>query len=361
MTQDGATIAVDWELPDGDATSSEDEYMTKFRTGPINIPVVLILHGINNHANFGYVRSLARACTNRGWAAAAMNFRGCGGSQLSTPRGYNGAYTGDIRCIVQRIISRMVGDGCLFIVGNSLSANLVTKYLGEEGFSGTLPERVAAGVALGNPLTLDMRKIDWLFSPVMALGVKKTILEHWAAYRSMNSSECQTALRQALLAPTMKDFDRAVARVFIRNEPVYPFAVSVGFDDAEHYWSEASSYRYAPHITVPTLQVVAGDDFLVFHPFRGKLRHCLTNPNILVIETKCGGHLGWQESLPDGNAFGFGTSWADVVTTDFIAAVLDQRRTGAPIGGLGQSPPPEDYQKYMNEAMLEASTIRSRI
>jgi predicted alpha/beta-fold hydrolase len=59
--------------------------------GPIDLPVVLILHGINNNASFGYVKSLMRTCTNRGWLAVGMNFRGCGGVPLATPRAYNGA------------------------------------------------------------------------------------------------------------------------------------------------------------------------------------------------------------------------------------------------------------------------------
>eukprot|EP00978_Attheya_sp_CCMP212_P049452 scaffold666065_cov55-Attheya_sp.AAC.2 len=43
----------------------------------------------------------------------------------------------------------------------------------------------------------------------------------------------------------------------------------------------------------------------------------------MVVKTKCGGHLGWHEAPPDtGNVFGFGTSWADTATADFIASIL---------------------------------------
>ena len=339
MTQDGGTIAIDWELPaitenspevnqtDTAATLASDQSrIDSVQSGPITQPVVLILHGINNDSSFGYVRSLMRACTKRGWLAAGMNFRGCGGVKLSTPRSYNGAFTGDIRCVVHRLASRIGQGGCIFIVGNSLGANLVTKYLGEEGLSGTLPEAVVGAVALGNPLTLDSRKIDWLYSPVMAMGLKKSVIQNWLSLRHMKNPEFRNAMKNAMAAPTVAHFDEAMASVFIRNDTTYPFAVNVGFEDGRHYWTEASSFRYAQHITVPTLQVIAGDDFLIFHPFRGKLRYCLTNPNIMVIETKCGGHLGWQENPPDGSRFGLGSSWADIATTDFIAAVLDRWR-----------------------------------
>ncbi|KAI2498032.1 alpha/beta hydrolase [Fragilaria crotonensis] len=79
-----------------------------------------------------------RACTDRGWAAVGVNFRGCGGVPLATPRGYTGAYTGDMRGVVQILSGRLekTPQYRIFLVGNSLGANLVAKYLGEEGLEG---------------------------------------------------------------------------------------------------------------------------------------------------------------------------------------------------------------------------------
>jgi hypothetical protein len=108
MPQDGARIAIDWEVPlerttAGTSLSSslveetkkEDDFKREILKGPIRRPVVIILHGINNDASFGYMKSLQRTFCNRGWNAASMNFRGCGGISMTTPRGYNGAYTGE--------------------------------------------------------------------------------------------------------------------------------------------------------------------------------------------------------------------------------------------------------------------------
>jgi predicted alpha/beta-fold hydrolase len=343
MTGDGATVAVDWEIPPG---VNPNDVLQGDGAPPRPVvarPVVVIVHGINNDAEFGYIRSQMRACTDRGWIAAGFNMRACGkGVPVTTPRGYNGAFTGDIRCVVQHIAARLSTDGiggdnnasnnrmssCIFLVGHSLGANLVTKYLGEEGFSGTLPPCVAGGVGLGNPLLMNgVKKIDRLFSPIMALGAKKTILEHWFSIQPMTRSPSfRSAIHRALLAPTLAAFDNAMAPIFVRNEPTYPFSTRIGYESAEDYYNDASSFRHVPHIPIPTLQVVAADDFLVFVPFRGRLRYCLQNPNVMVVETKCGGHLGWQESPPDRSRLGLlGSSWADVVTCDFIEAVLDQR------------------------------------
>ena len=95
MPLDGAVVAVEWELPRLEKdTATEEERKNEILQGPIQQPVVFVLHGLNNHADFGYVRSMMRTCVERGWVAVALNLRGCGGVDFHTPRGYNGAYTG---------------------------------------------------------------------------------------------------------------------------------------------------------------------------------------------------------------------------------------------------------------------------
>lgn len=137
MAQDGAEIAVDWEVPRRTKSSkliSQEARRNEILHGPIDQPVVIILHGINNDSSFGYMRSLQRSFANRGWNACAMNFRGCGGVKMTTPRGYNGSYTGDLRNFVHHISGRLGEDVPVFLVGNSLGANIMAKYLGEGMF-----------------------------------------------------------------------------------------------------------------------------------------------------------------------------------------------------------------------------------
>jgi hypothetical protein len=81
MSADGAKIALEWELPP--VSSQEERAMTDSQRkqevlskGGIKKPLILIMTGMNNHAKFGYIKSLQREYTNRGWVAVAMNFRG---------------------------------------------------------------------------------------------------------------------------------------------------------------------------------------------------------------------------------------------------------------------------------------------
>jgi len=328
MRQDGATIALDWELPPPDIYSkSADERKEQVLNGPIEQPVVVILHGINNDTSFGYVRSLMRECTNRGWIAVGMNFRGCGGTPLTTPRGYTGAYTGDLRGVVQSISARLAEDVPLFLVGNSLGANLVTKYLGEEGLFGTLPKCIAGGISLGNPLHIHAKNILFPWGQMLSLGARKGVLENRRNFLPMlKSPQYRIAIRKALLSSTIGEFDEAMAPIFIRNEQTYPFSFKIGYEDGESYWHDASSYRVIRHVPVPLLLLTSQDDFLVYEGSTGKMSYSVSNPYVMVVKTKCGGHLGWHESPPDtGNMFGFGTSWADTATADFIEAILHTR------------------------------------
>ena len=205
MGSDGTDIGVDWEVPPEryDSTLDPQKSPAKRRrevlSGPINRPVVLILHGINNDASFGYIRSLMRSCTERGWIAAGYNFRGCGGVPLRTPRGYTGGFTGDLRSTVKAIARRMVSEEVpLFLVGNSLGANLVTKYLGEEGRYGTLPKNIAGGISLANPLHIHSKNMQFPWNVLLGLGIKKMILLNWPSLSKMTCLHYRGAYRRAL-------------------------------------------------------------------------------------------------------------------------------------------------------------------
>ena len=266
------------------------------------------------------MRTLSRTFASKGYVSASVNFRGCGGVQMTTPRGYNAAYTGDLRSIVRQVSSRLADNIPIFLVGNSLGANIMTKYLGEEGMLGSLPSCVKGAASLGNPLLIDSSIVRFPFNVLMALGVKKIYIDNWRSLNGMNDRFSKEILKRGLLAPTISAFDNAFAPCFVRNDPQYPFGMKIGYENGEAYWFDASSYRYIRHICVPFLNLVAQDDFLVSRPSRNKLGFCLANPNVMIVETQCGGHLGWQETPPD-NAFG-ASSWADNAVADFFDAIM---------------------------------------
>lgn len=373
---DGARVAIDWEVPWKAKVSRSTVLTAKERqdeilSGPIKEPVVVILHGINNDASFGYIKALARSFVNRGWNAASMNFRGTGGVPLATPRGYNGGYTGDLRSIVWNISARLDKDVPIFLVGNSLGANIMTKYLGEEGFAGTLPKCVSGAASLGNPLSINSSLVKFPFNIALALGVKEQIFHNFSVFSKFNERYFKDRVWKLITSPTIAQTDEAIAPVYVRNGAFYPFAFKIGFKNGNSYWTDASSYRLVRYIPVPFLNLKADDDFLVAAPNRNKLGFLLSNPNVMVAETRCGGHLGWQERPPDSNSAFGAKSWADAASADFFEAVMasNQERHGSPLSMHSDAGNPSPLGEQPDNATLsarrtlrrEAEQVSSRI
>jgi hypothetical protein len=316
MSNDGAQIGVDWEVP---GTSRKNEIVQE---KCIRHPVVIILHGINNHSKFGYMKSLQRTFCRRGWNAAAVNFRGCGDVPSTTPRGYNAAYTGDLRSLVLQISHRMSSDSPIFLVGNSLGANLVTKYLGEEGLAGTLPKAVAGGISLGNPMVFRTDRVKFPHNMLMGIARKKGYWDQRHAVKDMNDPLFASAKKNATWSQTLGQLDESVAPVMIRNNPHPPFEVRLGYENASEYWMDSGCYQQSRFISVPFMHLSAEDDFLCYARFRSLLGYALSNPNIIVVETRTGGHLGWHEAHPEKSSWWSIDSWANEATADFIQAVM---------------------------------------
>ena len=341
MGSDGALIVLDWEVPlSSSSSAAAPDDINIQQPNSITKPIILLLHGMNNDSTFGYIRSMMRTATDRGWIAVCMNFRGQDGKHQvknNTPRGYNAGYTGDLRGVVQQLEHRLkkkrkemhtddteyeyVG-GPIFILGYSLGANVITKYLGEESLHGTLPKCIGGGAAMGNPLYIHSGTIKFPWNMLLGAGVKRSLLQNFQSFKQHSDPGFQHAMKKAMLAPTIGKLDDAAAPYLVRNDPFPPYTHRIGFDNGEHYWHDSSSHRYVAHVSVPLLKISAQDDFLVFGQFRKKLNYCLENPNVVVVKTKCGGHLGWQESPPKGSTSGSSGSWSDVAVADFIEALL---------------------------------------
>lgn len=124
--------------------------------------------------------------------------------------------------------------------------------------------------------------------------------------------------------------------------------------EAKSFWNDASSFRLARFVSVPFLQLVAEDDFLIYDTFKSKLAYSISNPNILVMETKCGGHLGWQQSGP-----GQYSSWADTATTDFISAAFEsyhrRRQSNFPVDAYFSTS--DDRARFSRKPVLPRSKL----
>lgn len=173
--------------------------------------------------------------------------------------------------MIQQLEKRLVkkhGDsyigGPIYLVGYSLGANIITKYLGEESLHGTLPSCVGGGAALGNPLHIHSGTIAFPWNIILAMGVKRSLLQNLGVYSRHQERGFRHAMMKAMASRTIGQLDDAVAPYILRNESNPPFAHKIGFKDGNEYWYDSSSHRYVAHVSVPLLKVTAKDDFLVF-------------------------------------------------------------------------------------------------
>ena len=203
----------------------------------------------------------------------------------------------------------------------------------KEGLSGTLPPCVSGAACLGNPLKIESSLVKFPFNVAMAAGVKKYILSHWTSFHNMKDAAFQKAFKKAILSATIANLDRSVAPYLNRNDPFYPYGSRIGFKSGDSYWLDSSSYRLVRFISVPFLNLTAEDDFLVSTPNKNKLSYLVANPNVILVETRCGGHLGWQESPPSSDSAFGAKSWADAASADFFESVMkvNMERNGSPV------------------------------
>ncbi len=204
-----------------------------------------------------------------------------------------------------------------------MGANHVVKYLGEMGTQ--TPEKIAGAISLCNPMEINYSKLSGPWSRILAMGAKKNIQRHDNSTREFNCEHFQNAIKRSLRSSSLADMNDSMKHHLIRNSPLHPFETSIGYESTAEYLKDASSQKYVGNVNVPLLLSLAGDDDIAKNTI-SSLSHCLANPNIIVVITPCGGHMGWHMSKRN-NPFGSWSfmssqdedkSWADRITVSFI-------------------------------------------
>jgi len=349
---DGDFLDLDWVIA-GNGHELRDD-----------LPLVLLLHGLEGSANSGYARQVYRELTARGFQPVGLNFRGCSGEPNRLPRAYHSGETEDLAYVVAVLRERYPGRA-LGAVGVSLGGNVLLKYLGEvgrerEGWSTAVSaltdeerkkekETNAVGSAANPGLpgwvegkegkeTVDRRDrresgtAGWegrqegqgidaaaAISVPYDLSAGADHIERGFSktYRAFLVRKLQRKVRAkehilrseidfvgALGAGSFREFDQAVI------VPIH------GFEDAEDYYRSSSSAQFLRSITVPTLLIHSLDD-----PFLPP--DCVpegapeTNPNIHTGFTRSGGHVGFVSGAPWAPVF-----WGERRAAQFLAEKL---------------------------------------
>jgi predicted alpha/beta-fold hydrolase len=289
-TPDGDFLDLDFATVDGAPAAGNDA------------PLCVAVHGLEGSAQSSYVLETSRALAEHGIRTVAMNFRSCSGEPNRTARFYHAGETGDLGFLLDLLAARFP-RATLLGAGFSLGANVLLKYLGEQGEA----SRIRAATAISIPFDLG-RGSDKLAASFMGRVytrhfVRRLVVKYRlkrAAGVRLDGVELDE--RRMRRWSSFRDFDDALtARLH-------------GFADADDYYTRSSSGGYLHGIRVPALLVHALDD-----PFVDEraIPHQVidANPHLHTAFVPRGGHVGFIEGPPHAPRF-----WAEREAARFLAA-----------------------------------------
>lgn len=295
------------ELDDGDFL---DLSWLPERGQPDDAPVVIVLHGLNGGLDSKYARGLLRSVAAHNARGVLLHFRGASKpNRLSCS--YHSGQTRDLATVIAHVQKRYP-HAALTVVGYSLGANVLLKYLGEQ--AGAAPLTTAVAVSVPFDLAQCADAINHGLSRLYrAYLLKDMRTVTWEKFKRIKAPVELPDLRQLR---TFESFDSAVT------------APLNGFKDAQDYYAQSSSGPYLRSIRVPTLVIQATDD-----PFMGRdmVPSAQTMSSAIHLELSArGGHVGFVA----GDRFGRPVYWLEQRIPQWLEHQLPGFALPAGSGGL---------------------------
>ncbi|ESW15656.1 hypothetical protein PHAVU_007G090800 [Phaseolus vulgaris] len=277
-TPDGGTVALDWLMSSdvsAGAIHMEDGFCKDEST-----PIVVVIPGLTSDSSSAYLKHLAYHTAKCGWKVVISNHRGLGGVSITSDCFYNAGWTEDARTVVN-YLHRENPRTPLFVVGTSIGANILIKYLGEEGEN--IP--VAGAVAVCSPWDLligdrfiTRRRVQKFYDKALAVGLQGYAKLHQPHFSRLANWE---GIEKSI---SIRDFDNHATRIVGKYETV------------DTYYRRCSSSNYVQSVSIPLLCISALDDPVCTReaiPWD----ECRANKNVVLATVKHGGHLAFFEGI----------------------------------------------------------------
>ncbi|MEQ8315728.1 MAG: alpha/beta fold hydrolase [Gammaproteobacteria bacterium] len=274
---DGDFIDLDWAEPEpGDQTNEEI--------------MVLIVHGLCGCSGSSYVLALQQELMKRGMTSVAMNLRGCSGEINRKARTYHSGVSDDLAEVYGKLTEKYPNK-CIGVVGYSLGANILLKWLGEGGKHDDSSGEISA-VAVSTPFTLAECSRAMLSGGPRIYGryFTRRLLESFLTkkqqFQQHGNQEELDKLRQLEGIETISNIWEFDDRV---TAPLH------GFADAQDYYQQCSSINYLSDIRANTLLIQSANDPMI--PLSA-LPDPDELPATVTLElSRKGGHVGFIAGL----------------------------------------------------------------
>ena len=237
--------------------------------------IVILCHGLEGSSASKYIQATAKLLSSNGYSVAAMNYRFCSGEinrQLVT---YHSGKTDDLHAVINYVLPNY---NALYLVGFSLGGNLILKYNGDGLFN--LSSKIKASVTISVPIDLN--------SSSQALQRRENILYNWRFLRTLSK---KMYLKHKQFPEYLEINSLRFVKKLTDFDEYFTSKIN-GFKDAQDYYLKASSKKFIPNISKPTLLINAMDD-----PFLSQscfpVSEAKKNSNFYLMTPNYGGHVGF--------------------------------------------------------------------
>ena len=243
------------------------------------MPTVVLFHGLCGGYYASYMQSFAYAFRKAGFRVVKVNARGCAEYKLNTPIYFCATHTKDHKMAVDTV-AKMFPSSQLFGIGFSLGANVLLHYLEENP---TTPLTACIGFSVAFDIPACDKHLNTLIPKyttnfVLAYFIKEflTSNKHMFGFADWDKITKYN---------TLQELDEAVLiKVF-------------KYSSLDDYYQASSCSRCVKNVTIPFLVVNAEDD-LVCPKHTIAFSEISQNPNVALVLTKYGGHMGWASAIP---------------------------------------------------------------
>ena len=273
------TISLQIDLPDG------EQMMVHEELGPTlssDAPLVILVHGLGGDHSAPYLERIAYQLRRRNRQVWRVDLRGSGmGFELAWRPAHAGA-SDDLFAVIAKARS-VHPNSPIFLVGFSLSGNIVLKMLGElaEGRFAIPLEQAGIGEAIAFAPPMDLNdcadNMDRLSRRIYTRYYVKNLQQQAARKRDLFAQWQQLPTQPAI--KTIRQFDARYT------------APLGGFRDTGHYYGQSSSIQWLPSIQTKTEIILDRHDPIVTWSSHLKATF---DPNwVRFTHTNHGGHMGY--------------------------------------------------------------------
>ena len=286
-------------------TPDDDFIMLQYADGEAEKPLVVLFHGLEGSAQSFYAKALKTVFNGVGWNFVTMEFRFCSGEINNTLRIYHMGETTDIDHVVKTLAAREP-ERPLYLIGVSLGANVLCKWLGEQGDA--VPDQVKAAAAIAPP-----------FMPHKSVPAFHDALGGFYVWHFLRSLKPKARAKEAQFPGSIDMVALEACKDFYEYDTIVTARLH-GFDDAMDYWEKVGCHQFLPGIRIPTLLIAAKDD-----PFNPEdtipYEAVAGNPWLHPQWTEQGGHVGFVSGPTPWQAY----SWAEEQAMRFFQCYVAEK------------------------------------